>query len=92
MISPATTLHRIQNVLHKNIPDNEEYRVFLFGSRVHGKVRERSDYDIGILGKRRLSGIIREQIESEFMNIPALIDFVDFYDVSAEFQSQVFEK
>ena len=55
MISPATTIHRIQKVLHENIPDNQEYKVFLFGSRVHGKVRERSDYDIGIIGKKRLN-------------------------------------
>ncbi len=92
MLTSTATLKRIQTVLHAYLPKEPRYQAFLFGSRVCGRVREKSDFDIGVMGEMRLNSIIKEQIENEFMNIPALIDFVDFHEVNPDFRSQVFEK
>ncbi|MDQ7009971.1 MAG: nucleotidyltransferase domain-containing protein [Candidatus Gracilibacteria bacterium] len=63
-----------------------EYRFFLFGSRVDGTCREKSDYDIGVIGKNKLDSEIKLDLEEEFENIPVLIDFIDFTQVDENFK------
>jgi len=42
----------IKQQLRKAAPKMKGYRVLLFGSRVTGKARDRSDFDVGIVGAR----------------------------------------
>ena len=46
----------------------KEYAVFVFGSRADGLANQRSDIDIGILGKQALPAFIKLDIEEEFEN------------------------
>jgi len=56
------------------------YRIFLFGSRAIGNARERSDFDIGILGDEPISLQTFYRMDDLLENIETLykIDFVDF--------------
>lgn len=78
-------LDKITNVLKKYL-DTNKYDFFLYGSRAKGDFFFRSDYDIWILWKEKISNKIKFEIEDEFENIPALIDFTDFANVSPEFK------
>ena len=68
---------------------SQEFRLFLFGSRVDKTNDARSDVDIGILAGNPISAkqllTIREKIEE----IPTLlkIDFLDFAAVDDKFQN-----
>jgi len=81
---------KIKSVIFKNIKDLPFY-FFLFGSRVNWKAKERSDYDIWFISKNweKLSPLILSNIQDWFDNIPALIDLIDFSEVSENFKSEV---
>lgn len=66
------------------------YKVFLFGSRVVGQVRERSDFDVGVLGDEPLPVDLFFAIEDAFDQLPTLhvIDWVDFGRVSPKFRQE----
>ena len=68
--------------------DPKKYKVFIFGSRVKGKARKYSDYDIGILGKRPLPSYLKVLIEEalEESDLPFKVDIVDFSKVSEDFR------
>ena len=55
------------------------YRIFLFGTRATGDARERSDFDIGILGDEPVSLRTFYRIDDLLENIETLhkMDFVD---------------
>ena len=55
------------------------YRIVLFGSRAAGNARERSDFDIGIIGDEPVSLQTFYRIDDLLENIETLykIDFVD---------------
>ncbi|MCB9800425.1 MAG: nucleotidyltransferase domain-containing protein [Candidatus Omnitrophica bacterium] len=58
----------------------KDFRVFFFGSRVAGKGDQRSDIDIGLEGKSKVSADILEAIKEDISNLPVLykMDLVDF--------------
>ena len=66
----------------------KDYAVFLFGSRADNTAHQRSDIDIGILGKQALPAFIKLDIEEklEESNIPLRVDFVDFYKIDKAFK------
>ncbi len=68
----------------------EGYRVFLFGSRASGQARERSDFDVGVLGDEPLPVDVFFAIEDAFDRLPTLhtIDWVDFGRVSTKFRRE----
>lgn len=68
----------------------KDYAVFLFGSRADHTAHQRSDIDIGILGKQALPAFIKMDIEEEFenSNIPLRVDFIDFYKVDEAFKKE----
>ncbi|MEK7528166.1 MAG: nucleotidyltransferase domain-containing protein [Patescibacteria group bacterium] len=68
--------------------DLQEYRVFIFGSRVTGGSRETSDIDIGIEGPKPVSIDILARIKGEIQDLPMLytVDVVDFNTVSDDFR------
>jgi len=78
-------LNKIKIILEKNL-DKTKYRFFLYGSRAKWDYNFRSDYDIWVLGDTKIDILTKSKIEEEFENIPALIDFTDFLNVSDEFR------
>ena len=78
-------LQKITSVLEKYL-DKKEFNFFLYGSRAKWDFFFRSDYDIWILGKVKIDDSTKYKIEEEFENIPALIDFTDFSNVSDDFK------
>lgn len=63
-------------------------RVVLFGSRAHGRARERSDFDIGVVGDAPLPLSDYYAIEDKLDALPTLyrIDWVDFARASETFR------
>jgi predicted nucleotidyltransferase len=70
------------------------YRVVLFGSRVSGDARDRSDFDIGVLGEAPLPLRTFYALEDLFEEIPTLyrIDWVDLNRVSPEFRREALKQ
>ncbi len=68
-----------------------DYRVMFFGSRVTGKARERSDFDVAIDGSGpvdpRLLGSIRDRLD----DLPTLyrIDLVDLSTVTDRVRAEM---
>jgi len=77
----------IQEALHPFRPALHGYRVILFGSRVTRRNRERSDYDLGILGEKSLPEDVFFSIEDALEQIPTLhqIDWVNLNQVNKKF-------
>lgn len=69
-------------------------RVVLFGSRASGDARERSDFDVGVLGDRPLPLKAFYRLEDLFDEIHTLyrIDWVDLNRVSSEFHREALKK
>jgi len=68
----------------------KEYAVFVFGSRADGSAHQRSDIDIGILGKQALAVVIKLNIEEklEESNIPLRVDLIDFFKADPVFKRE----
>ncbi len=66
------------------------HKVFLYGSRVQGTARPRSDFDIGIWGKEPLPLAAFYKLEDMMEELPTLfkIDLVDLNRTGAQFQKQ----
>lgn len=75
----------ITNVLKKHLW-NDDYRFFLYWSRVMWNYSFRSDYDIWVLWNKPIKSIVKADILEDFEKIPALIDFTDFSKVSDDFK------
>lgn len=71
-----------------------EYRVFLFGSRASGRARERSDWDIGILGPDDVPGFLLARIHSDLDELPTLhrFDVVDLHSTSEAFRREALKE
>jgi len=87
-------IDKIKQVLDKVGHDLIGYRVVLFGSRACGAARERSDFDIGILGPQKLALRAFYRIYDLLDEIDTLysIDLVDMSDVSESFRSEALLK
>jgi hypothetical protein len=71
--------------------ENEDVKIFLFGSRAKGTAHSTSDIDIGILpadcfDRKKITAL---RAELEEMNIPYTVDLVDLSTVSENFRQQV---
>jgi len=84
----------LRNVCDCMKDDLRGYRVVLFGSRATGNARERSDFDVGILGYAPLPLKTFYQLENLFEEIETLyrIDLVDLNRVSSEFHREALKK
>lgn len=69
------------------------YKLFFFGSRVKGDNFKRSDIDVGIEGREKISAEVKLQIKEELEKLPILykIDLVDFKDVSPRFKKEAYK-
>jgi hypothetical protein len=74
--------------------ENENVKIFLFGSRAKGNAHSTSDIDVGILPSgcfdRKKITALRAELEE--MNIPYTVDLVDLSTVSEEFRQQVLKE
>jgi predicted nucleotidyltransferase len=63
-------------------------RLFLFGSRAKDTSNDKSDIDIGVISKTRITGKQLLTIQEKLEQIPTLlkIDVVDFNSVDGEFK------
>ncbi len=68
--------------------------VVLFGSRAGGWARERSDWDIGILGPDDVPGYVMARIRSDLDELPTLhrFDLVDLHSTSDAFQREALKE
>jgi len=83
----------IKNTLLNTLGKKDEYKVFLFWSRVIWNYRKNSDYDIWIIKwKNRIDFLELIRMKSELNELPYLIDLVDFNDVSDDFKSLALKK
>lgn len=66
------------------------YRVVLFGSRATGRAKERSDFDLGVIGACPLPLADFYAIEDDLEALPTLyhIDWVDLNRASAKFREK----
>lgn len=81
------SLKFIRNTIYKHLP-KEEYEVFVYGSRADGTAQKWSDIDVGVRGKKEVSGSLLENIREELedSNIPYKVEVVDFANVSDSFK------
>lgn len=88
-LSEAELKKMISEAVAKHLPLSD-CRLFFFGSRVRGDNFPRSDIDIGIESKKKLSSEVKFAIEGELEKLPVLykIELVDFRAVSADFKRE----
>jgi predicted nucleotidyltransferase len=82
-------LDMAKSIVLNHIP-NDEYAIFLFGSRVNEKNLRYSDIDIGIYGKTELPLKIKAAVE-EALNESIVhfdVELVDFTKVSETFKDE----
>ncbi len=84
---------KIKTSIFKNI-DSNDFTFFLFGSRVLWIAKEKSDYDIWFISNnwKEMKPSILSKIQDDFDNIPALIDLIDFSEVSESFKNEAMKK
>lgn len=85
-IKSLSAEENIKNVIFENI-NSDKYKVFLFWSRVNGKYRANSDYDIWIYWEKALEYKNYLKLKRELEKLPYLIDLIDFKTVDEDFKS-----
>ena len=92
-LTPKIT-EEIRKVCTRMAVDLQGYRVVLFGSRAAGNARDRSDFDVGVLGDAPLPLKTFYKMEDLFDGIETLyrIDWVDLNRVSPEFRREALKK
>lgn len=77
-----------------NYLDLQKYRLFLFGSRSEGTNRQFSDYDLGVLGPKKVSArdLALMSADLDDSNIPYRVEVVDFQNVSESFRRLAMKK
>jgi predicted nucleotidyltransferase len=66
MTNDKEILQEIKKTIELEIPDG---KIFLFGSRVSGKVHDESDWDILILTQKKYSKEMRWKIQEELFSL-----------------------
>ncbi len=68
----------------------DDYKLYMFGSRVNGNARKYSDIDIAIKSNK-LTSSIKSQIELDFENstLPYEVDVVDLNTISDDFKNLI---
>lgn len=81
---------RIRNLVKATVRRHlaEEYKLFVFGSRVVGTNRKFSDLDVGIMGPKPVAAGILVTLKDELddSDIPYRVDVVDFAKVGQDFK------
>lgn len=84
--APGT--HEVARVVNALLPPT--HRAVLFGSRATERARERSDWDIGIVGPGPVDGAVLERIREALDALPTLqtFDVVDLATVAPEMRER----
>ncbi len=79
----------VRQIVLKHVPQ-DEFAVFLFGSRAAGNAKALSDIDVGILGMKPLPSVITADLEFDLDEsiVPFKIDLIDFYHVDEAFKAE----
>ena len=88
IVSPE---NKMKEIIFDNL-DKKDYKVFLFWSRAIWNYKKKSDYDIWILWKERLSFQKLMKIKNKLIELPYLIDLVDFNAVDNDFKEIALNK
>ncbi len=90
MLTESQVKSMLKQVMWECAPLLAGRKVFLFGSRVRGQARLRSDFDVGIIGEEPMSLKDFYLIEDRLEALPTLfkIDWVDFNRVSPVFRER----
>ena len=82
-------LNIVKQIVLKHVPQ-DEFAVFLFGSRAAGNAKALSDIDVGILGLKPLPSVITADLEFDLDEsiVPFKIDLIDFYQVDEAFKAE----
>jgi len=85
-------LDRIAEIVWREMEEN--YRLFLFGSRASDGHDSKADIDIGIIADKPVEAKTMVSIKEKLEQIPTLlkIDFVDFSSVSHDFRKIAMKK
>jgi len=99
-MNKQTPEDRMKEIIFDNL-DREKFKVFLFWSRVMWNYRKNSDYDIWILGEKRLSfqelmrperSALGVKVKNKLRELPYLVDLVDFNAVDDDFKEIALNK
>jgi len=79
-------LEIVRAIINKHIP---QYEVWVFGSRVNGKVKKFSDLDLAIVGKDPVSDDVLADLNNAFSesDLPIRVDVVDWATISPAFRN-----
>ncbi|GAA4311368.1 nucleotidyltransferase domain-containing protein [Compostibacter hankyongensis] len=82
----------LKAIIKERIPE-DEYIVFLFGSRAAKNNKGTSDIDIGIWGRKPLPIRIKSDLKAaiEESIIPYFVDIVDFSRVNEQFKREALQ-
>lgn len=75
----------IKNIILSEV-DTNEYKVFLFGSRAKNTHSKHSDWDIGVLGKKKLDIQKIFRLKNIFAETPYRVEIIDFNMVDDAFK------
>ena len=87
-------VEEIKKVLNRAGDGLKGYSVVLFGSRADGTATERSDFDVGIIGPRRLPLGTFYMIDDLLDAIDTLyrIDLVDLHEATGGFRQEALNR
>ena len=81
----------VKEILKNRVPFAE---VRAFGSRVTGKAKKHSDFDLVVVAKGPLTSPLLSLLKGDFeeSNLPFRVDVLDWYAISGRFQSLILKK
>jgi predicted nucleotidyltransferase len=82
-----------KNIVLQHVANNN-FKVFLFGSRACGNEKKMSDIDIGLLGNEKFPVQLKFAIEEAINEsiVPFKVDLIDFYNVDENFKAEALKK
>lgn len=85
IIIDSISKNKILNILSQNL--DADTKVYAFGSRVKGTVKQFADFDIAIRAPQALHQVTIDKLNIAFENstIPFKIDIIDLNNIKQEF-------
>lgn len=81
---------KIKEIISRYIGADNDFELFIFGSRSDGTAKKYSDYDIGIMGSEKVPREILSKIKTALddSDLPYKVDVVDFFLASESFRKE----
>ena len=78
----------MRNILNRFVPDAE---IIVFGSRIHGMAKPRSDLDLAIKAESALDWKLLAEIKETFQEseLPFRVDVLDWNDIAESFRKAI---